>query len=92
MIENDEKFERLRSLSEQAMHDAQKCFDYGVCIGVDEYILRLNDLLQCVESIEPHNFEDAKGILLNSILDLNFALGKTYFNSDDIKDIAQKKR
>lgn len=92
MIQNDEKFERLISLSEQAMHDAQKCFDCGVCIGVDEYVLRLNNLLQCMAGIEPHNFEAAKGILLNGILDLNFAFGKTYFDSNSLEDIAPKKR
>lgn len=91
MIENDEKFEQLQNLSRQALCDAMICFNKGVFIGSDEYISKLDELLQCMFGIKPHNFEEAKGILLNGIIDLNFSSGKTYFNSDDLEEFIQKK-
>ena len=87
-IIRDESFEYLISLSDQASDDVWKCIQYGenLC-GEENYKLRINELIQCIFEVKKENHENAKKLLLNCILDLNYAFGKSDFTSLDLLDI-----
>lgn len=91
IIDTDEAFEHFELLSEQALDDVDEYFRTGIHLQCDmeEYILRLNELVQSMYGIKPRNFEKAKELLLSSIDNLNYAIGKSDFDNEDLDNITQ---
>lgn len=78
ILEHDSAYEHLSFLSDIAYEQAKECWKKHKYYNNDEeYMLRLEEISECLDNIKPYNLEAAKELLSETILDIDYIFGKT---------------
>lgn len=74
----DHKLEDLRYLSELALQAAYKCIQTGEYkTSQEDYERELFQISECLEGIAPYHLDYAKELLSETLLDVDYAYGKS---------------
>ena len=78
LLEQDAAYQHLSFLSEIAFEQAKECYKKQKYYdNEEEYLLRLDEITQCLDEIKPNNIDSAKELLSETLLDIEYIFGKT---------------
>ena len=78
LLEQDAAYQHLSFLSEIAFEQAKECYKKQKYYdNEEEYMLRLDEITQCLDEIKPNNVDSAKELLSETLLDIEYIFGKT---------------
>ncbi len=82
ILDKDSSFEYLTFLSDIAFEQAKECYRNRKYYNNDEeYELRLEEISTCLDKIKPENIAEAKELLSETILDIDYIFGKSEITS-----------
>ena len=78
LLVQDEAYQHLSFLSGIAFEQAKECYkNQKYYDNEEEYLLRLDEITQCLDEIKPNNIDSAKELLSETLLDIEYIFGKT---------------